>query len=224
MGVVVTPVLLAAGLSPSNEEARTWLEKELSKPRYGNSEPGLFERIWQSVEDWLDSVLGSISGASTPLPGFVAAIVAVALLALILYLLRFVRRTPRVDRAETTAVLGESDLTADEFRRRAQAALTRGHFDGAVLDAMRAIARRGFERTLLPDAPLLTAHEVADELSVPFPAHADRLRSAATVFDEVVYGGRRATAARAQQLLDLDATLSSTRPRSPAGEMTGSSP
>ncbi|MDL9947829.1 DUF4129 domain-containing protein [Gordonia sp. ABSL11-1] len=218
----MTTAAVLAALSPNNDEARRWLSDELSKPRYGSSEPGLLERIWRSIEDWFDSVLSQISGASTPLPGFVAAIVAITLLALGLYLLRFVRRTPRAPRAETVSVFGERDVSADEFRRRAQAALARDDADAAVLDGMRAIARRGLERTLLPDAPSLTAHEVADELAAHFPDHLDRLRVAATTFDEVAYGGRRATTLRAQQVLELDAAISSTRPRStvPASEMS----
>ncbi|AZG46978.1 DUF4129 domain-containing protein [Gordonia insulae] len=214
----MTAVVLAAGLTPSNDEARDWLERELAKPRYGTSEPGLLERIGRAIEDWLDSVLSSITGTSTPLPGFVAAIVAIALLALGLYLLRFVRRTPRAAKQSTASVLGGHDLTADEFRRRAQVACTDGQFDVAVLDGMRAIARRALERTLLPDAPSLTAHEVAIGLAGFFPASAHRLSVAAAVFDEVAYGGRRATSAQAQEILDLDGELSSTRPRSATHE------
>lgn len=212
----MTTVAVLAALSPDNDEARRWLSDELSKPRYGSSEPGFLERIWRSIEDWFDSVLSQISGASTPLPGFVAAIVAIALLALGLYLLRFVRRTPRVARTDTVSVFGERDVSADEFRRRAQAALTRGDTDAAVLDGVRAIARRGLERTLLPDAPSLTAHEVADALATHFPDHLDRLRSAATTFDEVAYGGRHATVLRAQEILEVDEAISSARPRSSA--------
>ncbi|MEE3851964.1 DUF4129 domain-containing protein [Gordonia sp. LSe1-13] len=212
-------VTIAAGLSPGNDEAREWLEDELSKPRYGESEPGLLERFTTAVNDWLDSVLGSISGTSTPLPGFVAAIVAVALLALGLYLLRFVRRTPRARTDGSGSVLAGEALSADEFRRRARDAMARNDFDTAVRDAMRAIARRGFERTLLPDAPSLTAHEVADGLVASFPGETARLRSAAAVFDEVAYGGRHADHGQALAMIDLDDTLARTRPHTTAAPM-----
>ncbi|GAC66821.1 DUF4129 domain-containing protein [Gordonia soli] len=206
-------VVLAEGLSPDNDEARRWLERELSKPEYSD-QSSITDRWWENLENWFADLLSGINGAATPLPGIVAAIVVVLLLVLVIYLLRFVRRTPKAKSASTQSVLGGHRLSAREFRERAEKALAAGDHDACVLDAMRAMARRGFDRTLLADAPSLTAREVAVGLTRHFPDRRERLAAAALLFDAVAYGGRHATADEARGLLDLESEIASARPRS----------
>ena len=59
---------------------------------------------------------------------------------------------------------------------------------------MRAIVRELETRGVLEPRPGRTADEVAREAGAAVPAVAADLRTAATVFDEVWYGGRPATA------------------------------
>jgi hypothetical protein len=143
----------------------------------------------------------------------VAGIVALALLALAVFALRHVRRSQRLRDDEPLPVLGTERLTADEYRERARRAFAQERYAACVLDAVRAIAGSAVERTLLEDAPSLTAHEIAYRLSSVFPDHADGLHRAADRFDAVAYGDGDATRDQAQALLDLDARVGAARPR-----------
>jgi hypothetical protein len=69
-----------------------------------------------------------------------------------------------------------------------------GQFAEAVREWMRAIVRELETRGVLEPRPGRTADEVAREAGAAVPAVAADLRTAATVFDEVWYGGRPATA------------------------------
>lgn len=205
--------VVAEGLQPGNEQARTWLRDELSKSRYHPHENPL-ERIADAIDRWLGDLLDGLTHASTPIPGLLAAIGAVLLVVAGVYLLRFVRRTPRRADTDTSADLGDLRLGADALRERARKALADNNFNGCVVDSMRAIAHRGVERTLLDDTPSRTAHEVADALIGPFPQYDAELRWAADIFDSVVYGHRDADEHLARRILDLEAELAATRPRS----------
>ncbi|HCA84735.1 MAG TPA: hypothetical protein DEQ61_04090, partial [Streptomyces sp.] len=77
---------------------------------------------------------------------------------------------------------------------------------------MRALVRSLEERALLDPRPGRTADEAAAEAGRPLPAHADRLRAAARDFDDVVYGGRHATAETYARLRELDVELQQARP------------
>ena len=102
------------------------------------------------------------------------------------------RRTAR-DRGGERAVLTARDLTADELRARAEAALEAGRYEEAVVEGFRALAVRQVERGRLVDTPGATAHEVADDLAAEYPGHRDRMQAGALLFDQVLYGDRPAT-------------------------------
>ena len=55
--------------------------------------------------------------------------------------------------------------------------------------------------------------EAAAEAGRPLPGHADRLRAAARDFDDVTYGGRRATEQAYHRITELDRDLERTKPR-----------
>ena len=83
-------------------------------------------------------------------------------------------------------------LDAAEHRRRADGFAGEGRFAEAVRERMRAIVRELETRGVLEPRPGRTADEVAREAGALVPAVAPDLRTAATVFDEVWYGGRPA--------------------------------
>jgi hypothetical protein len=109
-------------------------------------------------------------------------------------------------------VLGGAILTAAQYRARAQQALLQERYAACVLDLLRAIARDAVERTLLEDAPSLTAHEIAARLATAFPAAGDELRWAADRFDAVAYGEADATRSDAERMVALDRTIAAARP------------
>ncbi len=141
-----------------------------------------------------------------PLSTFMAMVVFVALAAAIAWLLSRARRTAR-DREAKQPVLTDEVVSADELRRRAEAALAAGRFEEAVVDGFRALAVRQVERGRLSDTPGATAHEVAESLAVEYPTSADGVRRGARLFDEVLYGDRPATREQAVSVLAVDDDL-----------------
>lgn len=201
-------------LDPGNGQARDWLDRELSDPVYRDTRDPL-QRALDAVLKWLGDLLSGAQGPVGSVPSWVAGLVTVALVALLALALRHVRRSGRRRTGEPAPVLGTERLTADEYRARARTALADGRYAACVLDAMRAIARGAVERTLLEDAPSLTAHEIAQRLGGVFPDHDGSLRQAADWFDAVAYGDGEADRERAAAMLGLDTALAAARPVRP---------
>lgn len=202
----MTPLVLLLPdppLDPSGGEARSKLRRELVRPEYHD------QNVLQRIFDWvLRKVSSGIDQASQapPLSTFMAMVVFVGLAAGLAWLLSRARRTAR-DRDAKQPVLTDEVVSADELRRRAEAALAAGRFAEAVVDGFRALAVRQVERGRLSDTPGATAHEVAESLAVEYPASADGVRRGARLFDEVLYGDRPATREQATSVLALDDDL-----------------
>ncbi|GAB3066697.1 DUF4129 domain-containing protein [Pedococcus soli] len=203
--------IVPSRIDPGNDEARTWLRDELAKPAYRDTRDPL-QRAVDAFEQWLTDLLSRAHTPSNPLPTIVAVLVALALVALVAYSLRFVRRTERRAADGPGTVLGDERLTAAQYRARAEQALAEQRHGDCVLDALRAIASGAVERTLLEDAPSLTAHEIAGRLGSTFPEQAQDLRAAADRFDAVAYGDEPASRADAEDLLSLDRVIAAARP------------
>lgn len=203
--------MLAPPLDPDRDEARRLLQDELDRGDYQLQESWA-ARAWR----WVTDLFSGLDGVG-PLPGWVTwvllALVLVAVLAVLAFASRDRWRTARrAARGAPGAVLEGPSRSAAEHRERAGRALAAGDHDRAVLEAYRAIAVGSAERHLLDDRPGRTAHELATGLASVFPAAEDGLLAAADAFDAVRYGDRRATAAQAGQVLDLDARLAAARP------------
>ena len=145
-----------ADLDPSGDEARQWVGDELAGGDYRDTR-SLFERLMR----WLVKKIGDLQdnqgSGGISLPPFVIAIVVVVILAGVAYLLTKIRVEQKT-LTDRPSVLGDSQLTAEQLRERATAAMADGRWGDAVLDLTRALAREADDRTLLTDAPSLTAH------------------------------------------------------------------
>ena len=196
-------------LDPSPAEARKWLSDELQGADYHNP------WLESSLRWMLDQVTKLLDGANKLANGGLSLVVTVLMalvtMALLVWVLPKVRRE-RVVAHPDGAVIVDPTITAGAYRDLAARALAAGHYDAAVLEGFRAIARDMSDRTLLDDAPGLTAHEVSLELSRPFPDFAGRLAASANLFDAVRYGHRSATNDGAAQVLRLDSDLAKARP------------
>lgn len=198
-------------LDPDREEARRILSQELTDPAYQLRE-SLLLRAWRWITDRLPSL--DISGS---LPSWTTWVVLLAVLVAAAAIIAFATRD-RWTRARQAphvlgAVLDEVGLSAADYRARAAAAAARGDHGGALLDGYRALAAGAVERTLVPDRPGATAHEVAVALAPSFPDQAPALTRAADAFDAVRYGGRRAAAETARAVLDLERAIATGTPR-----------
>ncbi|MET8247164.1 DUF4129 domain-containing protein [Streptomyces sp. NPDC005202] len=192
---------------PAREEAR----RELSKRMYHENDPGLLQRALNAFWVWLDKLFNSAS-AATP-GGTVGLVVIIVTVLAVLGALWWRLGTPRREPTSSAALLDDRPRSAAEHRAAAEAHAAQGHWSQAVQERMRAIVRSLEERALLDVRPGRTADEAAAEACRALPAHTDRLRAAARDFDDVIYGGRRATERSYHRIADLDRELERTRPQ-----------
>lgn len=190
-------------LTPTPDDARSALRRELLRPEYNDQ--NLLQRFLDWVGRQVDKGVDAASGAP-PLSTLAFMLILVGLVGLIVWLASRARRTART-REEGGAVLTDEVVTADELRARAEAALSAGRHEDAVVDGFRAVATRQVERGRLANAPGATAHEVAVALGTEFPHLRDRVVGGGALFDAVLYGDHPATAAQAAAVIALDDEL-----------------
>ncbi|WP_316744161.1 DUF4129 domain-containing protein [Streptomyces sp. MK7] len=192
---------------PAREAAR----RELSKRMYHENDPGVLQRALDHFWNWVGKLFDSASAASPGgTVGLVVVIVAVlAVLGALWWRLGTPHRTP----ASAPALFDDRPRSAAEHRAAAEAHAAQGHWNQAVQERMRAVVRSLEERALLDVRPGRTADEAAAEAGRTLPAHTDRLRAAARDFDDVTYGGRRATEQSYHRIAELDRDLERTRPQ-----------
>ncbi|MFJ6083087.1 DUF4129 domain-containing protein [Streptomyces sp. NPDC092369] len=198
---------------PAREAAR----RELSKRMYHENDPSLFERALNKFWEWVDKLFGTASTA-TPGGALGLTVVIMAVLAA-LGVLWWRLGTPRRQPVSAAALFDDRPRSAAEHRAAAEAHAAQGHWNQAVQERMRAIVRSLEERALLDIRPGRTADEAAAEAGRTLPSQTDRLHAAARDFDDVTYGGRRASEQSYHRIAELDRDLERTRPH-----LTSSSP
>jgi hypothetical protein len=197
-------------LDPSTEQARQWLSDELARSEYHDTR-SLFQRLMDWVLQRLADLQGTQGTGGVSLPPVVLTLVVVLLavgVGAALTRVRVESRTATLRRA----MLGDTVLTAEQLRAEAEAAFAAGRYDAALLAWTRAMARDAERRTLLPDAPSITAHEVGAALEIVFPTHGPAITRAIDRFDAVAYGGAAATRDDAAGARSTDEALRQSRP------------
>ncbi|PPS67228.1 MULTISPECIES: DUF4129 domain-containing protein [Streptomyces] len=198
-------------LTIARDPAREAARRELSKRMYHENDPSLFQRALDAFWDWLGKLLNAASDAT---PGgtlglLVIVLAVVAVLAALWWRLGIPRRQP----TSSAALFDDSPRSAADHRAAAEAHAAQGHWSQAVQERMRALVRALEERALLDVRPGRTADEAAAEAGRALPAHTDRLRTAASDFDDVTYGGRSATEQSYHRIAELDRDLERTKPQ-----------
>ncbi|WP_330359630.1 DUF4129 domain-containing protein [Actinosynnema sp. ALI-1.44] len=190
------------------DAARDAAVRELSDPAYRDAEPSMFAKVLRWVLDRLGELLGSVSSV---MPGGVVGLaILFALLMVAIVVVRL--RVGKVARAAASAaVFAGRKLTAADHRRAALAAEAQGNLAEAVRERFRAVVRGLEERGVLDERSGRTVDEVAGAAGARLPEHADALRAAARIFDDVCYGGRAATVDGHRSLVDLDLALDGAR-------------
>jgi hypothetical protein len=194
---------------PGAEEARRWAAEELAKSEYREAEPGWLDSLWRSFLDWLASLDGP-PGADAPVPSPVIGIVIAVVIALAVILAR-PRLNPK-SRQAREVFEPDSELTASDYRQRADSSAAAGKWGDAVVDRFRALVRSAEDRVVLEPQPGRTADEAAVALSRPFPTEAARLDHAARTFDAVRYGNWAPGAPDYEAITRLDTDLEATKP------------
>ncbi|MBK3647648.1 MULTISPECIES: DUF4129 domain-containing protein [Streptomyces] len=192
---------------PAREAAR----RELSKRMYHENDPSLFQRALNAFWDWIDKLFGS-AAAATP-GGALGLVVIVVAVLLVLGALWWRLGTPGRQPTSAAALFDDRPRSAAEHRAAAEAHAAQGHWNQAVQERMRAIVRSLEERALLDVRPGRTADEAAAEAGRALPSHTDRLRTAARDFDDVTYGGRRASEMSYSRIAELDRDLERAKPQ-----------
>ncbi|MFD9433186.1 DUF4129 domain-containing protein [Streptomyces sp. NPDC060002] len=198
-------------LTVPRDPAREAARRELSKDLYHQNDPSLFQRALDTLWDWIGDLFDT---ASTATPGGTLGLVVVILaLAAVVGALWWRLGSPRRRPTSASALFDDRPRSAAEHRAAAEAHAAQGHWNQAVQERMRAIVRSLEERALLDTRPGRTADEAAADAGRTLPAHTDRLRAAARDFDDVTYGGRRATQQSYGRMAELDLDLERTKPR-----------
>ena len=199
---------LSAPGEVTREEGRERALRELSDPLYGEQEPSLIDRFL----DWLSELVAGLAEAGS---GFVGGWVVLAPLllvvaGLVVWLVVWLR--PSRGRASGPPVHEGAVLSAADHRAASDRHEAAGEFAAAVAERLRAISVDLEDRAIVTPRAGRTATELAAEASVLLPAEADGLRAGASLFNDVAYGDRAATADSARTMRELDTRLRAARP------------
>jgi Domain of unknown function (DUF4129) len=190
----------------TRDGAQAAARAELAKRGYHRNDPSLIDRGLE----WLLKRLGKLLDAGTRhAPGHALGLVLViAILAAVVVLIVVrVGGLKRTAHGADQAIFGSGETTADDHRKAAAQFAADGLWAEAIRERLRAIARELEHRGVLDPRPGRTAAELSREAGVQFPALADDLRNATSIFDEVWYGGRAASPADEELLRRLDARV-----------------
>ena len=185
--------------------ARHQAEHELSKAVYHQNGEPWGVRAVRYIGRLLDHLLSRLAGRSPG--GSLGALLVVVLVALVVALVLW--RVGLPTRGRPVAQVGVTDdpRSAREHRARAVRAAAAGDWDTAYVERVRALASELVERGVIDERPGRTATELAGDAGGLLPDLAPTLRTVATRFNQVAYGG---VAAREQDLrlaIDLDEAL-----------------
>ncbi|MEU8274153.1 DUF4129 domain-containing protein [Microbispora bryophytorum] len=207
MTTVRAAALLASPLDVGRDQAAREAARELSRAGYQH-EP-LFDRLQREISQFLGDLM---SGGGTGGGGVRSIVViAVVLAVLAVLLLWALRRFSGGRRTDSGAVFGQRERTAAEHRAEAERLAAEGGWAGAIQERLRAIARDLEERAIVTPMPGRTAVELAEVAGQALPLHAEDLRAAARLFDDVTYGGAGGTREGYLTLTALDERLRSAR-------------
>lgn len=202
-------------VTPDDDEARKWAERELSTPRYAEAEPTLLDRIAQAIGDAIGRLFSSsMPGGWGPWAAVIAAVVAIVVIVaafLIWGRPRISRRSP----VPTSLLFGESEQrSAAHLRQDAASRAAKGDWDDAIVLRFRALARGLVERGAVDLPPGATVHAFARAAARAFPAFATDLEAAAAAFDDVRYLRRPGTAQLYRRIEAVDEAIAAARPAS----------
>ena len=212
LGAALTWLPAAPPLDLDRASAAAAAAAELAKPEYQAARPSALLTALQWLIDRLTELLGLLTYFRGTGPLLVVLLIA-ALFVLVVLVVRggAPRRRHKLARALDPSPVGRE--TAAAHRARAHAALAAQDCDTAVLEAMRALVRGLEQRGVLDERAGRTADEVSAEAGRRLPELAPRLRQTSMVFDEVVYGRRRADASDARAILAADELVQRARLR-----------
>jgi hypothetical protein len=197
------------------DQARELARRELDKQIYHRDDPSVAERILDKINEWIESLTRTVSGAEqqSTFGGWIALAVILVLLGLVVAAIMWRLGAVRGAAARKRALLADEPMTADDHRAAAARHEAAGQWAEAIRERLRAVARELEERVILEPRPGRTADELAAEAGAVLPELAAELAAAVRVFDEVWYGDRPGTPEGYAQLTRLDERVRAAKPR-----------
>lgn len=199
----------------TREGARQAAAHELSKGKYQAAKPSLVQQLVDKLVNLLSDNLDRVSNAT---PGGIWGLIGLGVLLVAVIVVVRLRTGPLSRSAHIGDPFADfaAALRPDEHRRLAEEHAAAGRYAEAIRERMRAIVRDLEERAILEPRLGRTADEVAYEAGSVLADAADDLHRAARTFDDVWYGGRPATAAKAADLRQIDQRVARARAESRA--------
>lgn len=205
------------------ETGRDWVEHELSKKEYSDTDLTPLEQIGQWLSNIWDSIVSGALNSNSP---WLILIVVVALAAIVWLIIWRIRR---VGLRKTTLPLSAFDpvVASPEpgpWRDSARAAAERGDMKTAVIDSARAIFAVLSQKHIVTLDSASTASELSRTAGNEVPEHRRQLTRVAEVFNDLLFGdtadGTSPTSsppislpATYREFLALDESLSALSPR-----------
>lgn len=191
-------------LDIDRETAHDAAAGELAKAVYPR--PSLTERLAEWVNDLLYRLM--LRGSEFPGGWFTIVVLALLVVAAVIVAVRIARRA-MANRA-TARLYGTRALSAEQHRSRADHHAAQGQWAAAIRQRLRAVGRQLEEDGVLPALPGRTAGEFAREASSRMPELSNEFLAAATIFNDVTYGGRPGGPEGYRTIVELDHGLRGT--------------
>ncbi|MGK2879557.1 MAG: DUF4129 domain-containing protein [Mycobacterium sp.] len=191
-----------------SDTARDAAERELSKPIY--PKPGFSALFWE----WFTEKLSGLVNDSSEVPGgwFTITILLLLVVAAVVLAVRVAQRTMMTNRGAEPGMFGTAELSAAQHRATAEQFAATGNWAAAIRHRLRAVARHLEETGELQAVPSRTATELALGAAPLAPELAGKLRTSATIFNDVTYGEQPGTEPGYRAIAQLDQHLMSRRP------------
>ncbi|MDN5806038.1 MAG: DUF4129 domain-containing protein [Brevibacterium sp.] len=200
------------------ETGREWVEHELSRQEYSDTDLTPLEQLGQWLNDMWDSIVSGALQSNSPWLILIVVVALAAIVALVIW------RVRRVGLGKTSLPLSAFDpvVASPEpgpWRDSARAAAERGDMASAVIDSARAIFAVLSQKQIVTLDSASTASELSRTAGDELPEHRRDLTRVARVFNDLLFGEGPAEASAAAlnatygEFLALDETLSALTPR-----------
>lgn len=197
-------------VEPDADQAREWVQDELAKRSYKDAGPGLIDRFWERIGEWLNDLADGVGGLAPGKGAFILVAGAVVLVAVAILVIR-----PRLNASvsrQTRVFSKEAVEKASDHRDRASRVAAEGRWGEALAEHFRAMVRSAEERAVFETRPARTAAEAGSELAAAFPGYRPEIMWLRQRFDEVLYGKGTAAEADYRRAQILDAALDAAQP------------
>lgn len=203
-------LLLAAPFAHDPDRVRDLARDLLSESPFREQQPSAIEQLLEQVGSVIGGLLGRLLELVSGDTAVAWAIVTLGSILLLAAVWRWTRGL-RVAGGVGVQVPDLQGLTADDWRRRSDAAVERGELDRALRLRYLAVVAELVERGVLQDLPGRTIRELDADLAARRPDLSAPVERAGARLERVTYGGVPATTQDIEVVDDALRILTATR-------------